>query len=217
MKQPYVLRARTCRSCGAEIPGVTTDTKPVSPTSMRECLRRCACGKGAFSNGKSPTWIFAEPSENVPLEVRDGLRDVLRQSVNEGSRRTKLFRFGFETSDDAVTWTVFRYLQQSARLRERLAASGNTVAARAQAEPVMLLWGSPFPATDADGRQVQRRLLEILNALGEHSRTYAEPDVLLDFHEAGIVSIKATYDSRNEEKSESYTGWRWYVELGGIS
>ena len=83
MKQPYVLRARTCRSCGAEIPGVTTDTKPVSPTSMRECLRRCACGKGAFSNGKSPTWIFAEPSENVPLEVRDGLRDVLRQSVNE--------------------------------------------------------------------------------------------------------------------------------------
>ena len=58
------------------------------------------------------------------------------------------------------------------------------------------------------GVRVQRRLLEILNALGEHSRTYAEPDVLLDFHEAGIVSIKAAYDSRNEEKSESYTGWR---------
>lgn len=211
MGQSYVLRARTCRVCGAEIPGVVTDTKPVSPTSMKECLRRCACGKGGFSNGKSPTWIWADPSENVPLEVRTGLREAVADSINEGHRRTKLFRFGFETSEDAVTWTVFRYLQQSARVRERLVAAGNIVAARAQAEPTMLLWGSPFPAADAKGRQIKSTLLEILNALGEHSRSYAEPDVLLDFAEGGVVAIKATYRERNEQKGDSYTGWKSYV------
>ena len=211
MKQPYVLRARKCRVCDAEIPGVVTDTKPVSPTSMRECLRRCACGKGGFSNGKSPTWIFADSSDNAPLEVRAGLRETLAESVNEGIRRTKLFRFGFETSEDAITWTVFRYLQQSGRLRERLAASGNIVAARAQAEPAMLLWGSPLPAMDAKGRHLRSRLLAIMNALGENTRSYAEPDVLLDFNEAGIVAIEATYRSSNEHKGESYTGWKSYV------
>lgn len=211
MKQPYVLRARKCRSCNSEIPGVTADAKPVSPKSMSECLRRCACGKGGFSNGKSPTWIFAEPSDNVPLEVRAGLTDALAESVNERGRKIKLFQFGFETSEDAVTWTVFRYLQQSGRLRAQLAASGNIVAARAQAEPAMLFWGSPVPAVDAMSRQVRSRLLEILQGLGEERLSYSEPDVLLDFNEAGMVAIEAKYRSENDRKAEHHTGWKTYL------
>lgn len=210
----HALRSLECRVCGREIAAVTTNTAPLAPKSVNHCLRRCACGKGGYSNARNqPTWIFTEPTENVPAEVRAGLDEALTASLNRRSQKTKRFRFGFETSEDAVTWTVFRYLQKAGRIRQHLAACGNNVATQATTEPSLLLWGSPVPSSDERGREVRSNLIEVLGAtLNERKASFSEPDVILDFGTAGIVIIEAKYRSGNDRKPTGYGGWLQYLD-----
>jgi hypothetical protein len=83
-----------------------------SATSYATCVYRCSCGRG-YSNAAKPagrTCITDTPERNVPAQVTDGLEDVLRASLNVRNRTAKRAKFCFATSEDAVTWTVFRWL-----------------------------------------------------------------------------------------------------------
>jgi hypothetical protein len=79
----------------------------------------------------------------VPEPVRRGLASVLSRSVNITNRPNKRVKFGFETSEDAVTWTVFRYLQDRHSFRGLAqAAEHATTAASAR----LALWGVEVPS-----------------------------------------------------------------------
>jgi hypothetical protein len=148
----------------------------------------------------------------VPAEVRAGLTETATQAINKRNRKTKLFRLGFLGSEDAVTWTVFRYLAQTRTLRERLAACDNAVARVARTEPTMLLWGCPVSAEDATAASVAKSLLTVVGkVLKESPGSYSEPDVVLDFGEAGVVIVEAKYNSGNAKKPFSYAGWSRYL------
>lgn len=82
-------------------------------TSYEACLYRCSCGRG-YSNAtrvESRTCIVCSPELNVPAAIRDGLEDVLDASPNTRNLEAKNAKFCFSTSEDAVTWTVFRWLE----------------------------------------------------------------------------------------------------------
>jgi hypothetical protein len=178
-------------------------------TAYPDCLRRCdECGVG-FSNARTgPTLIYRSPEQNVPEEVRSGVLDVLGQALNIRNRPQKLVKFGFSTSEDALTWTVFRYLQQSEHLALVFRALG--VVQCQTGEPTVLYWGTPSRHSQA-GDELRSRLIAICNELGENPLSRSEPDIILDFGDAGVVVIEVKYRSPNDRRpfDARYTKYVW--------
>jgi len=65
---------------------------------------------GASKRGQSgySDYIYREWAGNIPAESGTGGGSLRNGYVR--SRRSKLQRFGFSTSEDAVTWVVFMHL-----------------------------------------------------------------------------------------------------------
>jgi hypothetical protein len=81
---------------------------------------RAACGR-AYSNSAdeaSRTCIVRSAELNVPDAVREGLERTLAGSLHTQNVSSKRSKFCFSSSEDAVTWTIFRRLEQAgARVR----------------------------------------------------------------------------------------------------
>ncbi len=165
-----------------------------------DCVRFCEpCGIG-FSNARvSPTTIFRVVTDNVPEQVREGVVETLRAALNECNRPNKMVRFGFSTSEDALTWTVFTFLAKSGQLSEALRAIDAIEGTTAPA--VLLLWGVPYPLQSSRGTQIRQQLSHICRALGERPDSTSEPDVIVDLGDAGLVFIEVKYRSRNDRRA----------------
>lgn len=184
-------------------------------STFDSCMRRCnVCGIG-FSNARNPddvVCIYRAPDDAIPTEVRGTLDGVLQQSMNVLNRASKYVKFCSESSEDAVTWTVFLGLQRAGRLREILSKLGCGISQAVDAEPVMLLWGVPIPSDSQNGVAVRDRLVAIADAIGERANSRSEPDVILDFGDAGVVFIEVKHRSANELKDATYGGWKKYLQ-----
>lgn len=127
-----------CPKCSAtlgDIPRVD-----YRPTSFQKCRRRCnLCGVG-FSNARgNPVVIYENPENNVPRDVRNGLRNAFDNTFNIASQVSKEDAFCSEHSEDAITWTVFNFLMMHptlpGHLPSKVARFGVGV------DPEVLLWG----------------------------------------------------------------------------
>jgi hypothetical protein len=101
------------------IAGVESAGKVPVATQFDDCLRRCEpCGIGASnaSDRGAVTFIHRDPLGNIPVESREGASEALAQALNIRNRESKRRRFGFSTSEDAVTWVVFMHLLRSGQL-----------------------------------------------------------------------------------------------------
>src|SRR4051812_29306820 len=119
------LKPQPCPGCDAILyPRESAAVVPPATTFL-DCWRRCdKCGIG-LSNGRTPgneTLIYMDPRDNIPAEVRDGFLAALARGISEVNRLNKASKAAFSSSEDALTWTVFRYLQSACRLRETTAA-----------------------------------------------------------------------------------------------
>src|SRR4051794_19190638 len=98
--------AMSCRLCGATlVPDESRLGK--SAASYETCAYRCEACQVGYSNRQDAatrTMIFAAPERNVPEELMVGLDVVLANAFNVRARGSKRTRFGFFTSEDAVTW-----------------------------------------------------------------------------------------------------------------
>src|SRR5680860_1441289 len=96
----------------------------------------------------------------------------------------------FETSEDALTWTVLRGLQTEGALAAVPPAGEAT-----NGEPSLLLWGA-----DAGGPAAARiveELAAVSNDLGEASGRRSEPDVVIHW-DGLLVVVEAKYLSGND-------------------
>jgi hypothetical protein len=178
--------------------------KRLTVHSRDDCIYRCECG-AAYSNARSEAGrelIVARPELNVPKEVRPGLVDVLGQALNRRGRRGKLIKFCFESSEDAVTWTVIRGLEQQGRLDALVAPQ------RPLDEPALLIWG--VPVSGNRGAETASALVEVCRSLGESASSFTEPDAVVAWQDM-LVLVEAKFQSGNERRPNFY-GFERYLD-----
>lgn len=182
-------------ACGRTIvPRPVGGGRVPAATSYETCLYRCSCGRG-YSNAaraESRTCIVRSPELNVPAAVRDGLERVLNASLNTRNLEAKWSKFCFSTSEDAATWTVFRWLE----LAGQLAVVAQATGARTPAgTPDLLLWGAPTGAR----QETRLGLVSVLDDLREPSTSRTEPDVVIAWGDL-LVVVEVKYRSPNDVK-----------------
>jgi hypothetical protein len=197
-----------CPSCGEPL-NVYPYLECERPSSFEDLAFRCErCGIG-FSNAKNPAQrrrIYRDPEHNVPAEAREGLLAALDGAVNLRNRPSKRFKFGSESSEDAVTWTVFSDLRLRVKLDALLEASDRDVCTAS--EPTILLWGHPVGGPQA--QELARHLKDISAELGEKARSRSEPDVVVAWDHL-VVFVEVKLYSQNDVQPD-YGGFPLYVE-----
>jgi len=180
---------------------------PISST-FQSCLRKCPGCRVGYSNARNnPTLIWEDPLFNVPASVRKGVRETIEASINVRNRENKLVRFGYSTSEDAVTWTFFSFLH--GQHQDKLPQLYETLfGIKDKATPALLLWGSPVPDGPRE-RSVRDQIITISNTLTELPNSRTEPDVVLDFGKGGLVIIEVKYRSGNDSRPTA----NWYRYL----
>jgi hypothetical protein len=188
------------------------DKAPVA-TQFDDCLRRCEpCGIAA-SNATDPqavTYIHRDPLGNIPIESREGASEALGQALNVRNRKSKRRRFGFSTSEDAVTWVVFTYLSRSSKLLPALRRAGLIADETLTTAPTLLLWGAPVD-NGTRGAEIRRQLSDLCANLQEDPNSFSEPDVIIDLGEDGLMFIEVKHHSGNDVQPADYPGWSRYA------
>lgn len=180
-------------------------------SSFASCLRKCkACGIAVSNARGQAITIYRDPRDNVPEQVRGDVLDVLARVLNIDNRCKKHEKFASENSEDAVTWTVFRYLQASGLLAH-VAHEVTLAGTRRKGDGALLLWGVPIPVNDPRGVGIRAEIERLLEAIGERSNRFSEPDVLIDFDVCGLVVVEVKYRSGNDWKDPRYRGWPTYT------
>lgn len=181
------LLSMPCRCCHAILTPRKTDLG-VRANSFSECFYICNdCGV-AFSNSKDEcqrTLIYDQWQRNIPSEVHADLDDCINRSLNVRARPSKLARLAFETSEDAITWTVFRYLQQQGLLGKIFGLT----------QPRILFWGAEYPTLSAS-IDLSQELTKVLLELRDDSNSLSEPDIVLVDDDL-ICTIEVKYRSTN--------------------
>ena len=182
-------------------------------TSFESCIRQCVDCKVGASNAQDPaktTYIYLNPLENIPAASRDGAAEALRSALNVGNRDNKWVKFGFSTSEDAVTWVIFSYLARKGRLIAALRKAGLIENNPEPELRALLLWGSTLV-----GGAVAEDLREAIHftcvKVGESADRTSEPDVLIDCGAGGVVAIEVKHLSGNDVKPREYAGWTRYI------
>jgi hypothetical protein len=206
------LPSLTCPSCGGPIAAIESIDNAPMATQFDYCFRRCEpCGVGA-SNTADPaavTYIYLDPLKNIPIASREGAREALDQALNVRNRVSKRRRFGFSTSEDAVTWVVFTYLLRSGQLHAALRRTGLIVRKTLDTAPTLLLWGAPID-NGARGVEIRKQLSDLCAGLEEDPNSFSEPDVIVDLGEDGLIFIEVKYRGGNDLKPANYPGWSRY-------
>jgi hypothetical protein len=209
---PSVPRLPTldCPVCCHQMVREECIEKIPTATRFEDCLRRCEpCGIGASNASKDVTYIFRDPLKNIPVQSREGAIGALSRAISVLNRGTKRRRFGFSTSEDAVTWVVFTHLLRSGHLFSALTSSGVITSQALTTAPTLLLWGVPIEGGDR-GADIQKELIDLCHRFERPDR-YSEPDVIVDLGEGGIVLIEVKYRSGNDLQPADYYNWSRYA------
>jgi hypothetical protein len=132
----------------------------------------------------------------VPAEVLEGLMQALDDSISTINRKNKREKFCFETSEDAVTWTLFRWLESGGRLGSVAISAGLS---EPSGSPSLLLWGGGVSGTEVVC--VHENYLAVSNALKEPADRKTEIDMILAWPEL-LICIEAKHRSLNERPSK---------------
>jgi Holliday junction resolvase-like predicted endonuclease len=198
---------------------VLPDMPRLRARDFESCIRRCeTCHVGASNTDQSaPTYIYLDPLNNIPEPSRAGALQALDKAVNARNRMSKRIKFGFSSSEDALTWVVFNYLISRRQLGSLLQHLGIVAPGNMTVEPtVVLLWGVPLDSGDrAD--ELQAALRRECLALNENKDSMSEPDVIIDCGPHGIVFVEVKYRSPNDTKPASYANWQKYQSAGRLA
>jgi hypothetical protein len=181
-------------------------------TRYEDCIRRCEpCGIAASNTERkgAETWIFRDPIQNIPAQSREHALTVLGSAFNKRNRNSKIIKFGFSTSEDAITWVVFSYLVRSGDLIAVLRHLGLVTNRLGTTEPTVLLWGVPISNGEA-GKVIAGKLENACIEFGEKQQSFSEPDIIIDLGPDGLLFIEAKYKARNDQRPAEYEGWSRY-------
>lgn len=170
--------------------------KVIPASSFNSCLRRCdTCGIG-FSNSKSnPTIIYKDYKDNIPKQLWQGLNSTLDKSLNVGNRGNKKNKIAFSTSEDALTWTLFKYFINNNKTNEllELLNIGST-----ELDCEFYLWGVDA-FTNNVNNHFHEQFVEVSKSFNEDEIKRSEPDVIIKLKNK-LIFIEVKYKSKNDIK-----------------
>ncbi|XAY06107.1 hypothetical protein DSM112329_02970 [Paraconexibacter sp. AEG42_29] len=145
----------------------------------------------------SPTYVLDDPLENFIVG-----RDLVSQALNGQWQKAETHRLGYENSEDAVSWNVFRLLQEAGLLT---AVASALTEESFTVEPDLILWGhrvTQNAAHDVPELQVA------LDTLEHGYAQQTEPDVILRVPGWGWVFIEAKLASPSPKvEKHKFDSW----------
>ena len=185
-----------CPGCGEYIFSKNGNKKKAN--SYNDCLRRCEKCEIGFSNSiNNPTIIYKNYIKNVPELLRQDIDVSLNQTINKMNRENKKIKFGFSTSEDALTWTFFKYFVFNNKLNDLLEIL-NIKSKEANFD--IYLWGANICKTNKNLNFIDK-FIEVSDSFNEDSSKRTEPDVIIKLKDK-LVFIEVKYMSPNEIKTD---------------
>lgn len=186
-----------CPICGEILTPRKEEVKPAF--SFNDCLRRCENCLVGFSNSKeSPTMIYKNYADNVPVLLRSDLEFVLSNSLNQMNRTNKKNKFAFSTSEDALTWSFFKYFVVYNRFNDLLKLLNID---NDESSFDIYLWGTNIYSKNIDS-DLNKQFIQISDSFKEDSIKRTEPDVIIKLNNK-LIFIEVKYQSANEVITDS--------------
>lgn len=148
--------------------------------------------KGSVPSGDPPVSFRAAPTYVLESALSNFIvgRDLIPDAIaGKWGRAAETGRLGNENSEGAVTWNVFRSLQEADSLS---VAARVLVDAEATAEPELFFWGQRL---ERSGAEPSARLQKVRDELESGLAQQTEPDVCLHIAGWGWVVIEAEFGS----------------------
>jgi len=140
---------------------------------------------------------------------------TLAQALNVFNRPNKPSKFGYSTSEDAVTWTVMSFLVSlPAQLQNAVWDRVCGMAAPAGQMPTTLVWGVGLPSSPSASK-IRTQFENLADQVGEHPSYRTEPDIIVDFGEDGLLFVEVKYRSPNDViKPKDFSKFDPYLNFG---
>jgi len=129
----------------------------------------------------SPTFVLDDPLENILVGA-----DLVRSIGSWGKAES---RMGHENSEDAVSWNVFRSLQEGGRLAHALELLSGVAP---DSEPELYAWGRRIML---DGTAAWPELVAARTQLEPRLKQQTEPDICLRVPGRALVIVEAKLGS----------------------
>ena len=138
------------------------------------------CPSHGISVSSRPTYIYQEKARNFIIDAKLAL----------GIPKVEAWRLGYETSEDALTWNVFRSLQCLGGLRSFLELATGV---RVTEEPDLYLWGSKIGEVPSPWDALN----EVRKDLESGFSIPTEPDVAVESRDQVLLLCEAKLTSGN--------------------
>lgn len=135
----------------------------------------------------SGTYIYQDPLNNFIAGQR-----LIHEALSGKWKKAETGRLGYENSEDALTWNVFRSLQESNGLRRMTEAVGIPHVSQ---EPKLYLWGRRI---ELETTEAWPRLQELRNQLEPGKGQQTEPDAVLHVPQWGWIFFESKFGSRTD-------------------
>jgi hypothetical protein len=155
-------------------------------------------GSPPVSFHASPTYVLRQRQDNFIAG-----HELIQDALNGTWKKAETHRLGHEDSEDALTWNVFRSLQEAGELPLAVELLGGVAPSE---EPELYLWGQQIGLTDTtswDGLARARRQIE--PRLGQHT----EPDCCIRVPGEALIFIEATLGSSTATKRDEQARDDW--------
>jgi hypothetical protein len=128
----------------------------------------------------SPTYVLEDPLDNFI---------VGRELVGKLTGKAETWRLGNENSEDALSFNVFRSLQEAGRLAD---AARLITGVELDGEPELIVWGHRVGATSVEPAiELKATLVQLEGTVGQQT----EPDIILRIPRWGWIFIEAKLSS----------------------
>jgi len=141
-------------------------------------------GEPAASFRASPTYILQDPLQNFIIG-----KEMVSEAIKGAWDKVETSRLGHEDSEDAVSWNVFRSLQETGLLHS---AACLLAGVDADIEPDLYLWGRHIMLTKTAAWPKLQEIRKKLEGDGYNT----EPDICLHVKGWGWIFIEAKFGGR---------------------
>ena len=154
-------------------------------------------GSPSVSFRVSPTYILSDRLANFIVG-----RDLVSAAIKGEWNKAETHRLGHENSEDALSFNVFRTLQET----RSLGLVAELITGRPSAEPDLFLWGRHIAR---HGSEVWEGLEQARSSVEPAHRQQTEPDVCLHVPGWGWIFIEAKFGFgiKTSPSADSFARW----------